>query len=194
MLMNVRSGFTIVEVIVVTVVISILATITVVAYNGMQDRAYMSQLRSTVETYTKVLKMYWVDHGEFPNYGNTWGTCLGKVSDYPAENGFPVGACTYETNGNYTNIASDAFYNSLSGYLKSPLPSGKIRTASEGDVHYRGIYYEHQNNPTGSGYPDWAYLEYISQGNYNCGDADYTRYDSGSNVTFCGYLIYADGN
>lgn len=130
MLMNVRNGFTIVEVIVVTVVISILATITVVAYNGMQDRAYMSQLRSTVETYTKVLKMYRVDHGEFPNYGNTWGTCLGKVSDYPAENGFPAGACTYETNGNYTNIASDAFYNSLSGYLKSPLPSGKIRTAA----------------------------------------------------------------
>jgi prepilin-type N-terminal cleavage/methylation domain-containing protein len=40
--MNVRNGFTIVEVIVVTVVISILATITVVVYSGMQDRAYMS--------------------------------------------------------------------------------------------------------------------------------------------------------
>ena len=39
-----RQGFTIVELLVVIVVIGVLAAITIVAYNGMQARAYNASL------------------------------------------------------------------------------------------------------------------------------------------------------
>ncbi len=42
-----QSGFTIVELLIVVVVIAILAAITIVAYNGIQNRAVVSKLQST---------------------------------------------------------------------------------------------------------------------------------------------------
>lgn len=50
-----RSGFTIVELLIVIVVIAILAAITVVAYNGIQDRAKNSKRDSDVALYAKAI-------------------------------------------------------------------------------------------------------------------------------------------
>jgi len=41
-----RQGFTIVELLIVIVIIAVLATVTVVAYNGMQSRAQFTRLNS----------------------------------------------------------------------------------------------------------------------------------------------------
>lgn len=50
-----KSGFTIVELLIVVVVIAILAAITIVAYNGIQDRARRSSIQTSVkQAYTKV--------------------------------------------------------------------------------------------------------------------------------------------
>ena len=43
-----KSGFTIVELLIVVVVIAILATITIVAYNGIQNQAKDSALRTSL--------------------------------------------------------------------------------------------------------------------------------------------------
>jgi type IV pilus assembly protein PilA len=48
-----RYGFTIVELLVVVVVISILASISVVAYQGVQKRAYNDRVISAVNIYVK---------------------------------------------------------------------------------------------------------------------------------------------
>jgi type II secretion system protein G len=60
-------GFTIVELSIVIVVIAILASITIVAYNGIQMRARDSQRRSDVTAITKALELYYIDNGKFPN-------------------------------------------------------------------------------------------------------------------------------
>lgn len=55
---RVQSGFTIVELLIVIVVIAILATITIVAYNGIQDRAKASAASQALANAVKKIK-YW---------------------------------------------------------------------------------------------------------------------------------------
>ncbi|MBC7943165.1 prepilin-type N-terminal cleavage/methylation domain-containing protein [Candidatus Saccharibacteria bacterium] len=59
-------GFTIVELLIVIVVIGILAAITIVAYNGVQQRAVVSSLISDLDNAAKRLKLDQVDLGAFP--------------------------------------------------------------------------------------------------------------------------------
>ena len=60
-------GFTIVELLIVVVVIAILAAITIVAYNGIQARAYDSTVRSDLSQVMKKLEIYKVDNGSYPS-------------------------------------------------------------------------------------------------------------------------------
>lgn len=60
-----KSGFTIVELLIVIVVIAILAAISIVAYNGMQDRARASTVQSDLSGAMKKLSLYRVDN-EYP--------------------------------------------------------------------------------------------------------------------------------
>ena len=61
-----KFGFTIVELLIVIVVISILAAITVTAYNGIQSRARDTQLQSSATMWIKALKLYYADTGVYP--------------------------------------------------------------------------------------------------------------------------------
>lgn len=72
-----KSGFTIVELLIVIVVIGILASITIVAYNGIQTRAYNTQIIAGVNAYNKALLQYAAVNSTYP----TDSGCLG--SDYP---------------------------------------------------------------------------------------------------------------
>lgn len=68
-----RSGFTIVELLIVIVIISILATITIVAYNGIQQRARDTKRSSDVASIQKVLEVYKAQSNDdtYPYTGNT---------------------------------------------------------------------------------------------------------------------------
>lgn len=57
-----QTGFTIVELLIVIVVIGILAAITIVAYNGIQDRARASAVSSALSQAAKKLAVYQVDN------------------------------------------------------------------------------------------------------------------------------------
>lgn len=59
-------GFTIVELLIVIVVIAILATLTIVAYNGIQQRATAASLTSDLDNASKLLKLYQVDNSGYP--------------------------------------------------------------------------------------------------------------------------------
>jgi prepilin-type N-terminal cleavage/methylation domain-containing protein len=63
-------GFTIVELLIVIVVIAILAAITVVAYNGITDRANDSARESAVSDLRKRAELYKVNSGTY-GYGST---------------------------------------------------------------------------------------------------------------------------
>lgn len=61
-----RSGFTIVELLIVIVVIAILATITIVAYSGITERARQTQFLAVLDSYEKLFKMNIVETGVVP--------------------------------------------------------------------------------------------------------------------------------
>ena len=62
-----NSAFTIVELLVVIVVIGILAAITIVSYSGISNKAIAVTLQSDLSSSAKVLKMYNVEHGYYPD-------------------------------------------------------------------------------------------------------------------------------
>ena len=58
------SGFTIVELLIVIVVIAILASITVVAYNGIQARAIFTQQVTEVDRVGKAIQLWSAENGK----------------------------------------------------------------------------------------------------------------------------------
>lgn len=72
-------GFTIVELLIVIVIIGILAAITVIAYNGIQQRAINTKRDTDLSNYVKAMKLARVNAGTSLRYItiNTWsvGAC-----------------------------------------------------------------------------------------------------------------------
>ena len=64
-----KSAFTIVELLIVIVVIAILAAITIVAYNGVQQRARDTERATELSSIQKALELYWADKGGYPKCG-----------------------------------------------------------------------------------------------------------------------------
>lgn len=64
-------GFTIVELLIVIVVIGVLAAVTVVAFNGIQQRARHSSVLSDITYVDKLLKMHFAEFGSYPQTQTT---------------------------------------------------------------------------------------------------------------------------
>lgn len=73
--MNARqeSGFTIVELLIVIVVIGILAAITIVSYNGVQGKANDIAVKSDLSNNAKKISLYEADNAAFPNLAQLTG-------------------------------------------------------------------------------------------------------------------------
>ena len=72
-----QKGFTIVELLIVIVVIAILAAISIVAYNGIQQRARDSQRDVDIVAVVKALELYYIDNGQFPAIAPNGSTATG---------------------------------------------------------------------------------------------------------------------
>ncbi len=61
-----QKGFTIVELLIVIVVIGILASITIVSYNGVQARAKDSRRLNDTQVIVGALQLYYAENGVYP--------------------------------------------------------------------------------------------------------------------------------
>lgn len=95
------SGFTIVELLIVIVIIGILAALAIVAYNGIQQRARESSLKTSLSQAKRKLEIYKVDNSTYPLTGNLSGaqiTDSGDASYQYTSNGTTY--CMTATSGN----------------------------------------------------------------------------------------------
>ncbi|MES2630740.1 MAG: prepilin-type N-terminal cleavage/methylation domain-containing protein [Patescibacteria group bacterium] len=104
-----RHGFTIVELLIVVVVIAILAAITIVAYNGIQNRAKQSAALAATEQGVKKIAVWQVDNpGQSPSY-SVFSDLVGVVNMNKFQ--YTPGAgdtyCITATEGNYSYFASN---------------------------------------------------------------------------------------
>lgn len=60
------SGFTIVELLIVIVIIAILAAITVTAYNGIQERSRKAYFLSDISNIKKAMEFFKTENGTYP--------------------------------------------------------------------------------------------------------------------------------
>lgn len=74
------TGFTIVELLIVIVVIGILAAITIVAYNGVQNKANDAAIKSDLAAASKKLAIFYVDKDRYPKDSAELDTAGIKVS------------------------------------------------------------------------------------------------------------------
>lgn len=131
---NRQSGFTLVELLIVIIVIAILATISIVAYRGLRERAVTVAYTVAVDQWDKFLIAEAAMTGSLP--GTASFVCAGRsASDFPAEDGFAAGECfrmtpTGGSGGLSVNFDSNSstFFNALQG---GGLPTdGKLPTTT----------------------------------------------------------------
>lgn len=187
-----QTGFTLVELLIVIVVIAILAAISIVAYNGIQERANAAKINSAVDGYVKLLEMYKIDNGQYPNvtmdhnpgYPVTSVACLGTAAHYPAESGFPAGACMRDTDVGYENnyhTTATALESLLAPYGTLPNPSGTV--VNDGPLRWRGPEYLWAS--------DHITISYNLKGDQACSKANNSSaYHAGNDTTFCELFLY----
>lgn len=95
--MNTRRGFTIVELLIVIVVIAILAAITIVAYNGLQQRANTSAIIDGAVKSKRFIESYIVANDQYPYTTDTAFVCITTDSTCRRNGGPGFANATFNT-------------------------------------------------------------------------------------------------
>ncbi len=172
-----QSGFTIVELLIVVVVIAILATITIVSYNGITQNAERSRIASIINTYEKAIKLYIAKDSTLQELSG----CLGVASDYPATSVFTQGACVMSgstASDMYTEATNSSIFSTLSTQPSASLPAVTVDYGGGMIYHYRGIWFH--TNGGGISYE----LQYLLPGNQECPVGESEYYEN-SSATRC---------
>lgn len=165
-------GFTIVELLIVIVIIAILAAITIVAFNGIQQRAENAKTVSALNAYKKILKQY---HTLREQHVTTGGMCLGD--QYPLLSSTAEG-CRRSSAVivNMTSAQKTALGEVASSF---PMPSTKKYSNSSGTDEFMGIWFY------GTGYnykidgEARGWIQYV-YGATECPETSYTLASSAS--------------
>jgi len=131
-----QHGFTIVELLIVIVVIAILASISIVAYNGIQARAENMKTVQAVSTWVKAIKLNKIKNGSYADFNS----CLGNTSTYQGFNGH----CWAPSTSGWDVDAG--FVAAISPEMSGSTPEPSTKNIHTDSVQYRGAMYYHVND------------------------------------------------
>lgn len=163
-----QTGFTIIELLIVIVVIGILAAITIVAYNGVQQRSRNVQVIAGVNAYVKAFVNYSTLNAAYPT---NWG-CLGV--------NYPGGQCWTGVDGTF-GIDATLDANIATVINAKPILATSLMSIGIANDMRAGALY--QASPT----PRIVY--YLAGASQNCGIAGATGTTEGGVVTQCGLVL-----
>ena len=144
------SGFTIVELLIVIVVIAILAAITIVAYNGIQDRAKVTQQVGAVQQYVRAFALYTVEKGKYPYEGSNLSGDIACVYTYP-------------TCGTSNPTLTASLRSNIDPYLSSyPAFNGGVTVNYSAFTGYTGVYFYVLFGSSLSACPDISGLSFLT--------------------------------
>lgn len=126
---NYTKGFTIVELLIVIVVIGILAAISIVAYNGIQNRAYDTAIQNDLNNLAKLVHLESADTGTYPAGGGarlTSGVAnTGNGTNFPGMKFSPSKENYAIENVNLTYCTTADASNSQAFIIRAKSKSGK---------------------------------------------------------------------
>jgi len=139
-------GFTIVELLVVIVVIGVLAAVTVVAYNGIQQRAQNAKTQQALAAWLKGLQLYKAENGRWPAGWN----CLGEGYLYGPTGTETSGVAQCRQTNSTTYVVENPSFNvTMKPYIGNTIPTPAFVTARSTDtLWYRGLMYAYGGGGT----------------------------------------------
>lgn len=163
-------GFTIVELLIVIIVIAILAAITIVAYNGVQQRANNTAIIDAASKSYRMIEAYIAANGSYPKSSPNGNACITTTS-----------GC-YGTGAIGSNSTFDTNMAAI-GNLPRSVPV-------VGADHY-GVYVTYTSNFTYNTFTQPLFMVYFLQGtNQSCGLANVTSFQWPDTVTSAtGYTV-----
>ena len=144
-----QRGFTIVELLIVIVVIGILAAISLVTYNGIQDKARNAKRAAALDVYEKTLRSYEALNGTMPAITESadGAVCAGEAAQYPAKDGFLAGECAYNLDNGIRSsvLAAPSLVSAIRGITTGSVPDGSFppysfKTTPTATIHIRGMF------------------------------------------------------
>ncbi len=122
-----RSGFTIIELIVVIVVLGILAAIVTVSYSSAQATARDSRRTNDIGVLTKALEQYYADNGHYPD---------------PASSGSVINDNWYSSGDNSWNLFKADLSNITTNVPSDPknTSTSPLSTGGYSYAYYTGSY------------------------------------------------------
>lgn len=130
-----HQGFTIVELLIVIVVIAVLAAISIVAYNGIQDRAKAASLQSDLANAAKAVGLASANTGEYPtSLPSEVKASAGNVLQLTASAGKTFCINGYNQQGLVASVASGGAHKNYlcDGALIGSPVGGSIPTVPKG--------------------------------------------------------------
>lgn len=145
-----KSGFTIVELLIVIVIIGILAALVIVAYNGIQARANDSKRITDMRNMKTAIQAYYIDNGTYP------------PTNFQGLSGYLVPEYIKAIPSDSINAARDGkafIYYYTRGYKKNSTSTGFV--AATTDDFIISMTLESSSAPTYNGYGAPGTLNWI---------------------------------
>lgn len=155
-------GFTIVELLIVIVVIGILAAVSVVAYNGVNNRARVASASSALDQARKKLDLYRVENGSYPADLSTAGIA--------GSSGVAYGYSTTNSNANFCLTAT---VGDISYYLDNDTKTSPTEGGCNGHTWPGGI----------------AMTNLVTNGDFSNGTSGWGTSSSYSNTAVSGEML-----
>lgn len=128
------TGFTIVELLIVIVVIAILATISVVAYTGIQNRASDTAVKSDLRNLANLVQAYHAEFGVYPTGGGNDGTLTG-IAFKPSK-------------GSYQRDINNLYYCAVLSGANARFAVGGLSKSGERIAYYNGGFQSYSGSWT----------------------------------------------